>query len=510
MNTLDRYLKRVIFVEDDDDLRIALSKLFASFFDEVISCPNGKEAYDRFLEKDIDLIITDLNMPIMGGIELGAKVKALNPTIPIIAISAYNDEEHLMNAFRVGFDDYLIKPIVYNDLVNAVARVSNRYYLAKELELHKKIVSSTQDMLAYLDEDRRYRVVNLTYASFHGYNIEYLIGKTPRDILRSDVYEKFALDRLDRAYRGELVTYVDWFNINGEDRYMKLTYIPYWSIKEPKHVEGVVVNIHDMTEWKKAEDKLTLLNRSLVKTVASKVEELREKDNLMIQKGKFIAIGEMLSMIAHQWRQPINAISTATISLKLMSDMDSIDKKLLEKQTSFIQGICQTMSKTINDFMSFFSPSQKKSDFSLIECFQRVENMITPQLANRDITYQRVANDDIVLFGADAEIEHVLLNLISNARDAFEEGNKEEKLIRTSAFREGDSVIIEVADNAGGIKVEPVEKVFDPYFTTKPSGVGTGIGLYMSKTIIERHFSGKIWAFNRDDGAVFRIELPRE
>ena len=265
INVSYRYPKRVIFAEDDDDLRVALSKLFSSFFDEVISCRNGKEAYDEFVTKETDLIITDLNMPVMDGIELGSKVKAEYPAMPIIAISAYNDEEHLMNAFRVGFDDYLIKPIIYSDLANAIARVSNRYCLAKELELHKKIVSSTQDMLAYLDDNRRYRTVNLTYANFHGCDIECIIGKTPSDLLSDKIYEKVAKERLDRAYNGELITYIDWLPINGEERYMKLTYIPYWSIKEPKHIEGVVVNAHDMTEWKKAEDKLIELNRSLAK-----------------------------------------------------------------------------------------------------------------------------------------------------------------------------------------------------------------------------------------------------
>lgn len=250
------------------------------------------------------------------------------------------------------------------------------------------------------------------------------------------------------------------------------------------------------------------LNQSLVDKVNENVKELRKKDSVMIQQSRFAAMGEMLSMIAHQWRQPISSISTAAINVSMKQELGELDEETVNKQMQFIQTQCHQMSVTINDFMDFFKPDRAKENFMLTACLETVEKMVAPQLHNRSITLKLSIEDNLSLYGVKNEFDHVLLNLISNAKDALGKKEHEEKIISVQASKQQEMLKVSVSDNAGGIPEEIIEKIFDPYFTTKHSSQGTGIGLYMTRTIVERHFNGKISVSNAKEGAEFIVELP--
>ena len=232
------------------------------------------------------------------------------------------------------------------------------------------------------------------------------------------------------------------------------------------------------------------------------------KEKKLAQQGRFAAMGEMISMIAHQWRQPLNAVSAANISLKMRHEMGMLEDSFFTEQIDFIQGQIQGMSQTINDFMNFFKSHDKKELFAISRSIDTVSHMMQAQLKSRGIELKVDIDDDLKIEAVKNNLDHVLLNLVANARDAYENSSEQNKQIRIDAHKEKDSITLQVEDDAGGIKDELLEKIFDPYFTTKEDGKGTGIGLNMTKNIIQKHFGGEIEVTNTKTGALFCIKIP--
>lgn len=239
--------------------------------------------------------------------------------------------------------------------------------------------------------------------------------------------------------------------------------------------------------------------------------EQYQNSRIIAQQAKMAEMGEMIGAIAHQWRQPLNAINAAAIRLNFASTLDLLDIHEVQEKTKFIEKQSLKMSETINDFMYFFTPSKEKQIFYLESIYKKIFDFLEPQLKNREITMSLERSDEITIFGFQNEFEHILLNLINNAKDAFENvSNLDNKYIKVIAYEEDLFNIIEVIDNAGGIPQDILNKIFNPYFTTKEEGKGTGIGLYMTKTIIDKHFQGSIEVSNNDHGAVFKLIIPKE
>ena len=237
------------------------------------------------------------------------------------------------------------------------------------------------------------------------------------------------------------------------------------------------------------------------------VTRLRREDIITSQQTKLAQMGEMVAMIAHQWRQPLNAISAASIKLNMQAQMDLTTADNIEETTSFIEETTQNMSKMINDFINFTKPSNKKELVKLKDIIDDILQLMGVQLKNHDISLTQEFNKELSLYLFSKDLEHVLINLFSNARDAFEGKNITNKKITVDAFQDENNCIIEVSDNAGGIEEKIITRLFEPYFTTKEQGKGTGLGLYMSKKLIETNLNGSIECKNSSNGASFIITL---
>jgi len=243
------------------------------------------------------------------------------------------------------------------------------------------------------------------------------------------------------------------------------------------------------------------LTHSLI--AANNIKELREKDKAMFQQSRLAQMGEMISMIAHQWRQPLTAISAASGTLILRSQLDKLDNDSVEELAHKIAEYTQHLSTTIDDFRDFFKPDKEKRETSYKELIDSVLNIVETSIKTRNIELQIKIQNKITLYSYDKELKQVLLNLIKNAEDVLKE-----KAIENPAITiEADGYILRVKDNAGGVPENIIDKVFNPYFSTKSLN-GTGLGLYMSKTIVEEHCGGKLSVYNDAEGAVFEIELP--
>ncbi len=233
------------------------------------------------------------------------------------------------------------------------------------------------------------------------------------------------------------------------------------------------------------------------------VSENIKKDKLLQQQSKLASMGEMIGAIAHQWRQPLNALAINIQNLDDDYNDGLIDKNFLEKFIDKNMKTIKFMSKTIDDFRNFFRIDKQKQSFSVEKAIKEVINIQSEQLKSRGIEINIVGND-FYIDGYKGEFKQVILNLINNAKDAISENNVKDGKI--DIILKKDELIIE--DNGGGIPKDITDRVFEPYFTTKDVGKGTGIGLYMSKLIIEDNMRGKLTFYNSKRGAVFVIKFP--
>jgi PAS domain S-box-containing protein len=233
------------------------------------------------------------------------------------------------------------------------------------------------------------------------------------------------------------------------------------------------------------------------------ITELKQAQYQLVQQSRLAQMGEMLSMIAHQWRQPLSAISATSGTISLKARRDRLDKDTVMELANSITNYAQHLSSTIDDFRNFFKDNKEKDTISLKEVVEATLHIVNMSLenANIKINLDLVSDKEIQTYAN--ELKQVILNIIKNAQDVLVDKEIQNPQIDIYA----DNTTIVIRDNAGGIPKEIIDKIFDPYFSTKTKKDGTGLGLYMSKIIIEEHCGGKISVYNGDNGAVFKIEL---
>lgn len=248
-------------------------------------------------------------------------------------------------------------------------------------------------------------------------------------------------------------------------------------------------------------------NKTLEQRVKEEVDKNRQKDKQMIQQSRLAQMGEMISMIAHQWRQPLTAISSTSSGINLKAKLETLDKETAINLTDKISEYAQHLSSTIDDFREFFKSNKSKTKTTYKELVDSALSIIGVSVSNRNIQIIKDLQCDSVFNTYPNELKQVILNLIKNAEDALVENKIEKPYIKIKTYTKDFKVILEISDNGGGIPEDIMNKIFDPYFSTKTKKDGTGLGLYMSKTIIEEHCWGKLKVKNNEQGAVFRIIL---
>lgn len=249
------------------------------------------------------------------------------------------------------------------------------------------------------------------------------------------------------------------------------------------------------------------LEEETVQRVAA-LEKLREKERMLLQQSRLAALGEMISNIAHQWRQPLNELGLIVQELPVMYDQGTFDRDYLRGNVAKFMKVLAHLSKTIDDFRNFFRPDKEKVHFKVQRVVEHTLELIEESFRQLCIVIQVEAVDDPAIFGHPNEFSQVILNLLFNARDAFQ-ARKDDRArqIDIRIFPAGDKAVVTVTDNAGGIPEAILDRIFDPYFTTRGPEQGTGIGLYMSKIIIEKNIPGRLSVRNVGAGAEFRIEV---
>ncbi len=263
----------------------------------------------------------------------------------------------------------------------------------------------------------------------------------------------------------------------------------------------------------KAIESLESLNKTLEQKVKKQVQERLLQEKYFFEQSRLAQMGEMINMIAHQWRQPLGAIGSTVVDLQLKQQLNQFDldtkkgqKELIEyyaEKLANIEKLTQRMTQIIDDFRNFYKTNKEVVSISLKELVEKSISIIEGSLVGQGIkiNYDYNSNEKVDVY--DSEMMHVILNIVKNAQDIFNESNM--KNLSISITTKEKSIVI--CDNAGGVPEDIIDKIFDPYFSTKLDMNGTGLGLYMSKKIVEEHHNGKLFVKNRDNGACFTIEL---
>ncbi len=253
--------------------------------------------------------------------------------------------------------------------------------------------------------------------------------------------------------------------------------------------------------------ELEQLNEKLQNEIEQAVEKNRAQEKLLMQQSKMAEIGSLLESIAHQWRQPLNILGLSMTRLSLMYGLDP--KSDTAKILNIAEAQIQFMSQTIDDFRNFFKQDRSRVSTNIHDIINDVVSLLKPLMTQKKIEVELHVDKDIEALVYPNELKQVLINVINNSREAIIANNSSVRLISISCHDMDEYCVIEIEDTGGGIKSEILDKIFDPYFTTKFESQGTGIGLYMSKTIIEKHFQGRLLAKNTHRGAKIEVMLNK-
>ena len=290
---------------------------------------------------------------------------------------------------------------------------------------------------------------------------------------------------------------------------------------ELEFIESIIRSFHSKLENAvhacKNHLELLEINQTLERRIEEEVSKNREKDQHILQQSRLAQMGEMISMIAHQWRQPLGSISAVSASIKLKTTLNRFDYTTLEGQAESNRFINEAMSKiesyvqflthTIDDFRNFFKPNKQKESVTLSQLVNRTLDIIGKALEINGITINVETHATNEIFTYANEVTQVILNILKNAEDVIKERKIHNAHILITIGREDMWQTISIEDNAGGIAKHILPHIFEPYFSTKSEKNGSGLGLYMSKTIVKEHCGGEILAINTPSGAKFTLKF---
>ena len=266
--------------------------------------------------------------------------------------------------------------------------------------------------------------------------------------------------------------------------------------------------MRDITAFKQIEAALKNLNEALEHRVWEETEKNRQKDAILIQQSRSAAMGEMIGNIAHQWRQPLNALGLILANIKDAAYYKELTPEYLESLVRDGERLIQKMSTTIDDFRNFFRPQKRQEPFNLGSAIKEALSLVDARFRNNNIEFKLELEEDILIVGFANEFSQVLINLLNNAQDAILSRHSPNGSVTVRLCRDALLAVVTVTDNGGGIPPAVMEKMFEPYFSTKK--MGTGIGLYMSKMIIEKSMRGTLSVRNVDGGTEFTVSLPSD
>ena len=365
-----------------------------------------------------------------------------------------------------------------SELVTSFSDISIQTELEKESTLLRKALEASINCVVITNKDGNVQWANKAFESLTGFKKEEILGKNPKEFISShkqshEFYEEMWKTILSKkAWKGELI------NKKKDGSFYDEELIITPVLNEENEIVNFIAIKQDITH-----KKIVL-------------QEKEEREKLLYQQSKMAAMGEMLGNIAHQWRQPLSLISTISTGIKLQKEMNVLVEDDLIKNMDAINHSSQYLSETIEDFRAFFDPKKnKESKFLISDAINKTLKLISSQFAAKEIEIiQNVKDCNII--SLENELIQVLVNIFNNSRDVLIKLEDKRRLIFINIDEKDNDLIIEIKDNGKGIDKNIIDRIFEPYFTTKHKSKGTGIGLYMSSEIIKKHLNGTITVKN--------------
>ncbi|MDX9796181.1 MAG: PAS domain S-box protein [Arcobacteraceae bacterium] len=358
-----------------------------------------------------------------------------------------------------------------------------------ELNKLKKIIEHSPLSIVITDENGEIEYVNPWFCKVTGYSVEEALGQNPR-VLKSGFTSALEYEELWKTLKNKQL----W---KGRFKNRRKDGIEFW---ESAIITPIINEKGQITNF-------LAIKQEITKEIYLQ-EEVKTKDELMISQSRHAAMGEMVSLIAHQWRQPIAVVSMIANNMIMDLEFGEVNNENLKEDAQSLLDQTQYLSQTIDDFRDFFKPDKAKEVTKIKTVLSETMSIFGKALENNDITLVVDCSDDIEINIYSRELLQVIINLLKNAKEAFENKNIKDKRIEITVQSFSSYIRIEMYDNAAKIDENIKERIFEPYFSTKDEQMGTGLGLYMSKTIIEKHLGGKLWCENKNEGVSFYVDLP--
>jgi len=468
-----------------------------------------EEGLDQFSMKAIDALIVESGDEMKESLSAIEKFKIRKKNLLCVIITAYPDQESLIRSISIGLSDILIHPFEPSaiDALIKKLRVSallNRQLSQKNLLLNQyKNALDASLIIARTDTSGNIIYINDKFCDITGYTPSEIIGHTHRlfkhpETPTEQMVQLWNTISAKRVWHGTVINLTK----KGETFYTDTFVIP------------ILNEQHEIVEYMDMRIDITEI-KTYLQIIQTKVDEatkaIQAQQQQLIAQSRAAALGEMFDNIAHQWRQPIGAINNAIINAEFAIELGSIQESAVLETFEQIKTYTAFLSKTIDDFRNFSNPDKEKTHFSLHSSISQTINIIRGAYEMNHISLGYIPDDllrNVEVYGPQGEFSQVILNILGNARDAIKEKQLQNGQVRIKVSAGNKTISLSISDNAGGIPEAVLPKIFDPYFSTKGQAQGTGIGLYMSKTIIEKHFYGNLEADNEEDGAIFTITLP--
>ncbi len=371
--------------------------------------------------------------------------------------------------------------------VNAKELEKVNTLLVEQRELLKSVENSMDDAIYYKDLEHKYIGCNKKFEEFIGLKEKELIGKTDDDFFDEETALRHFKFNEEIIHNRTKQLHKQWVNFGNKKSYVLTSKTPL--INSHGDVIGIVGISKDITHEYELQ------------------QDVEHKNIMLVQQNKLVSMGEMIANIAHQWRQPLNTLGLLIQKMGIyykqgLLDMQTIDDNIFEAME-----LMNGMSETIDDFRNFFCNERVLEHFDIYEAILKSVTIIKPVLDSKNIKFVIQTQGEHVITGYKNEFFQVMLNLLNNATEALVIDKIEVPKITVNIAHKDSHIDICICDNANGISYTNIDKIFDPYFTTKENG--TGLGLYMSKIIIEEHMKGKIMVKNSVFGTIFTIRLTK-
>lgn len=489
---------KLIIIEDEEVLLNRLVTVLKREVKVVEGFTSTKALLQSETYKDANFILTDIKMPEINGIELLKQVKEANSNIISIIASAFSDPKYFQEAIEAKVDKFLIKPINTEELIEELKKKHALKIEQDEnkqlLEEYKAIVDDN-NCVYKLSLDGTITYMNEKFLELCGYSKDEIVGQSYKIINAQENHELYQEIWKNILLKKSWSGVVAHQKKDGSTFYTQTNIYPLcdhnFEIKEVISIKTDITKLRQMQS------------------------ELDTKERLFLMQSKMATMGEMLANIAHQWRQPLNTITMCSTSIQVSNEMNilEIDDEFTHMINS-INDAAEYMNQTITDFQNYFKPNKNKSCFDVENVFEKAYKLLSVQLTSNTIVLIKNI-DKVQLCTYENELLQVLVNILKNALDELHHINTK-RYIFVDVFQDKEQfVFIKIKDNAGGIDNAIIEKIFDSYFTTKEADQGTGLGLHMSKDIVQKHLQGELsvknvqYVYEHDSckGAEFTLKL---